>query len=137
MRSRLDGPSQVLILPTTFEPGDESAFTFRVFSRSSGLRMKVRTHFQFIFLYKCLSTYFLLKNHIHIILQIVDVVPAVIGNVFARAVAHEWQVSNSSHQNGNGHMISQNGNSTAVSNSVSSSKGRIIHKPKSTTCVYT
>jgi len=93
LRSRLDGPSQVLILPTTFEPGDESAFTFRVFSRSSGLRMKI-----------------------------VDVVPAVIGNVFARAVAHEWQVSNSSHQNGNGHMISQNGNSTAVSNSVSSSK---------------
>ena len=38
---RFDGPSQILILPTTFEPGDEAAFTFRVFSRSSGLRMKV------------------------------------------------------------------------------------------------
>ena len=59
----------------------------------------------------------------NIIFQIVDVVPAVIGNVFARAVAHEWQVSNSSHQNGSGQLISQNGNSTAVSNSVSSSKG--------------
>ena len=68
-------------------------------------------------------------------LQIVDVVPAVIGNVFARAVAHEWQVSNSSHQNGNGHMISQNGNSTAVSNSVSSSKGRLSLELKSTICV--
>ena len=64
-------------------------------------------------------------------LQIVDVVPAVIGNVFARAVAHEWQVSNSSHQNGNGHMISQNGNSTAVSNSVSSSKGGLTLEPNS------
>ena len=53
-----------------------------------------------------------------------DVVPAVIGNVFARAVAHEWQVSNSVHQNSGGPMINQNGNnSTAVSNSVSSSKG--------------
>ena len=62
-------------------------------------------------------------------LQIVDVVPAVIGNVFARAVAHEWQGSNSSHQNGNGHMISQNGNSTAVSNSVSSSKGGLTLEP--------
>ena len=69
-------------------------------------------------------------------LQIVDVVPAVIGNVFARAVAHEWQVSNSSHQNGNGHMISQNGNSTAVSNSVSSSKGRLSLEPNSTIFVY-
>merc|ERR1719273_174396 len=93
LRSRFDGPSQMLILPTTFEPGDESAFTFRVFSRSSGLRMKI-----------------------------VDVVPAIVGNVFARAVAHEWQVSNSSHQNGGGQMSSQNGNSTAVSNSISSSK---------------
>ena len=61
-----------------------------------------------------------------IFFQIVDVVPAVIGNVFARAVAHEWQVSNSSHQNGSGQLISQNGNSTAVSNSVSSSKGMIF-----------
>ena len=69
-------------------------------------------------------------------LQIVDVVPAVIGNVFARAVAHEWQVSNSSHQNGNGHMISQNGNSTAVSNSVSSSKGRLSLELNSTIFVY-
>ena len=32
----------MLILPTTFEPGDEAAFTFRVFSRTSGLRMKVK-----------------------------------------------------------------------------------------------
>ena len=62
-------------------------------------------------------------HYSNIIFQIVDVVPAVIGNVFARAVAHEWQVSNSSHQNGSGQLISQNGNSTAVSNSVSSSKG--------------
>merc|ERR1719411_566697 len=95
LRSRLDGPSQTLILPTTFEPGDESAFTFRVFSRSYGLRMKI-----------------------------VDVVPAVIGNLFARAVAHEWQVSNNVHQNSGGiKMINQNSNnSTAVSNSVSSSK---------------
>ena len=62
--------------------------------------------------------------------QIVDVVPAIIGNVFARAVAHEWQVSNSLHQNGNGQMISQNGNSTAVSNSVSSSKGMSTFKIK-------
>ena len=60
--------------------------------------------------------------------QIVDVVPAIVGNVFARAVAHEWQVSNSSHQNSNGQMISQNGNSTAVSNSVSSSKGVLSFK---------
>ena len=42
LRSRFDGPSQMLILPTTFEPGDEAAFTFRVFSRTSGLRMKVK-----------------------------------------------------------------------------------------------
>jgi hypothetical protein len=56
----------------------------------------------------------------------VDVVPAIIGNVFARAVAHEWQVSNSVHQNSGGPMINQNGNnSTAVSNSVSSSKGAL------------
>ena len=57
-------------------------------------------------------------------LQIIDVVPAVIGNVFARAVAHEWQVSNGGHQNGTGPIANQNGNSTAVSNSVSSSKGQ-------------
>ena len=43
LRNRFEGPGQILILPTTFEPGDEAAFTFRVFSRSSGLRMKVRT----------------------------------------------------------------------------------------------
>ena len=48
LRSRFDGPSQMLILPTTFEPGDEAAFTFRVFSRTSGLRMKVR-HKKFIY----------------------------------------------------------------------------------------
>ena len=48
----------------------------------------------------------------------------------ARAVAHEWQVSNSSHQNGSGQLISQNGNSTAVSNSVSSSKGIIFFESK-------
>ena len=64
-------------------------------------------------------------NHgINYSFQIVDVVPAVVGNVFARAVAHEWQVSNGVHQNGGGQMSSQNGNSTAVSNSISSSKGR-------------
>ena len=63
------------------------------------------------------------NNGIHYSFQIVDVVPAVVGNVFARAVAHEWQVSNGVHQNGGGQMSSQNGNSTAVSNSISSSKG--------------
>ena len=68
------------------------------------------------------------KNIVEIMFQIVDVVPAIVGNVFARAVAHEWQVSNSSHQNSNGQMISQNGNSTAVSNSVSSSKGVLSFK---------
>ena len=41
LRNRIEGPGQILILPTTFEPGEEAAFTFRVFSRSPGLRMKV------------------------------------------------------------------------------------------------
>ena len=57
LRSRFDGPSQMLILPTTFEPGDEAAFTFRVFSRTSGLRMKVKHNntmpFHSIYLYRC------------------------------------------------------------------------------------
>ena len=67
-------------------------------------------------------------NHgINYSFQIVDVVPAIVGNVFARAVAHEWQVSNGVHQNGGGQMSSQNGNSTAVSNSISSSKGRKLY----------
>lgn len=46
---------QILVLPTTFEPGEEATFTFRVFSR---LPVRIR---------------------------IVDVVPCVIGSVFARA----------------------------------------------------
>ena len=45
---------QILIMPTTFEPGEEATFTFRVFSR-----YPVR-------------------------IRILDVVPAVIGNVFSR-----------------------------------------------------
>ena len=45
---------QVLIMPTTFEPGEEATFTFRVFSR-----FPVR-------------------------IRILDVVPAVIGSVFSR-----------------------------------------------------
>ena len=46
---------QILVLPTTFEPGEEATFTFRVFSRQP-----VR-------------------------IRIVDVVPSVTGPVFARA----------------------------------------------------
>ena len=53
LRLLLDaGP--ILIMPTTFEPGDEATFTFRVFSR-----YPVR-------------------------IRIMDVVPAVVGNIFSR-----------------------------------------------------
>ena len=58
LRSRFDGPSQMLILPTTFEPGDEAAFTFRVFSRTSGLRMKVK-HSNAIPFHSMLLRYFM------------------------------------------------------------------------------
>ena len=44
----------ILIMPTTFEPGEEATFTFRVFSR-----YPVR-------------------------IRIMDVIPAVVGNVFSR-----------------------------------------------------
>jgi calpain-9 len=54
LRKSLDR-GQILVLPTTYEPGEEATFTFRVFSRSP-----VR-------------------------IRIVDVVPSVTGNVFARA----------------------------------------------------
>ena len=66
-------------------------------------------------------------NHILFQMQILDVLPAVIGNVFARAVAHEWQASSGGNQNGGGPLTHQNGSgiSTAVSSSISSSKGKI------------
>ncbi len=54
LRTKLEA-GQVLVLPTTFEPGEEATFTFRVFSRHP-----VR-------------------------IRIVDVVPSVTGQVFARA----------------------------------------------------
>jgi hypothetical protein len=53
LRLNLEG-GQILIMPTTFEPGEEATFTFRVFSR-----FPVR-------------------------IRILDVVPAVVGNVFSR-----------------------------------------------------
>ena len=66
-------------------------------------------------------------NHILFQMQILDVLPAVIGNVFARAVAHEWQASSGGNHNGGGPITYQNGSgiSTAVSSSISSSKGKI------------
>jgi len=59
LRMRLDG-GQVVVLPTTFEPGEEVAFTFRVFSKSSPGNLRMR---------------------------VVDFTPAIVGSVFSRAGA--------------------------------------------------
>ena len=55
---RLDG-GQVVVLPTTFEPGEEVAFTFRVFSKSSPGNLRMR---------------------------VVDFTPAIVGSVFSRGM---------------------------------------------------
>lgn len=82
LRLRMDA-GQVVVLPTTFEPGEESAFTFRVFSRAPGLRMRI-----------------------------VDVVPAIVGSVFAKSVSQQKSINGGGNFNSltNGNSASNNKN---------------------------
>ena len=65
---------QVVILPTTFEPGEEAGFTFRVFSKASPGNLRMR---------------------------ILDVTPAIVGSVFARAAQPSRDVITENNNNVN------------------------------------